>query len=85
MQIPDHVDKAIALRVVALNHDLHRTRGKGIIWKQTKPMPIPAQDDGGPEFQKFGRFPRPMVNAPDVWAVRKLSPARRSTSDKDKR
>ena len=84
MQISDQVEKAIALRAVALNHDLHRTRGKDIIWKQTKPMPIPAQD-GGPEFQKFGRFPHPMINAPDVWAVRKLSPARRSTSDTGER
>jgi len=40
---------------------------------------------GGPEFQKFGRFPRYTVDALDAWAASKLSPARRSTSHKGKR
>jgi hypothetical protein len=84
MQIPDKDEKAVTLTAVAQSHEVPRTRGSGVGWKQVKPMAIPAQD-GGPEFQKFGRFPHPMINALDVRAVRKLSPARRSTSDRGER
>lgn len=36
---------------------------------------------GGPEFHKFGRFPRYTPEALDAWAATKLSGPRRSTSD----
>ena len=38
---------------------------------------------GGPEFHKFGRFPRYTPEALDAWAATKLSGPRRSTSDLD--
>jgi hypothetical protein len=88
MQIPNKAKKAVIHIAVVLDHHVRRNYGKGIVWKPAKPMAIPAKDavgGGGPEFQRFSRFPCPMVNALDVWAVRKLSPARRSTSDKGER
>jgi hypothetical protein len=87
MQIPDKDEKAVTLTAVAQSHEVPRTRGSGVGWKQAKPMAIPAKVavGGGPEFQKFSRFPRHTVNALDVWAASKLSPARRSTSDKGER
>jgi hypothetical protein len=85
MQISDKDEKAVTLIAVAQSHEVPRTGGSGVGWKQVKPMAIPAQDGGGgPEFQKFGRFPHYTIDALDAWAASKLSPARRSTSDKGK-
>ena len=36
---------------------------------------------GGPEFHKFGRYPRYTTEALDVWASHRLSSALRSTSE----
>jgi len=36
---------------------------------------------GGPEFHKFGRYPRYTAKALDMWASHRLSSALRSTSE----
>jgi hypothetical protein len=40
---------------------------------------------GGPAFQYFGRFPRYTIEALEAWIAGKLTPARKSTSDRGNR